>query len=51
MRAGICLFFALAFELGVPAIGQQIQTAASQQSTQGVTNSSTQLMEQGSYCM
>jgi Protein of unknown function (DUF3761) len=49
MHMRICLFLAMALGLSTTAIGQQAQPASSPQGTQGVTNGSTQLIEQGSY--
>jgi hypothetical protein len=49
MQTRICRFLLLMLGLSSVAIGQQTQTATSPQATQGVTNGSTQLIEQGTY--
>jgi hypothetical protein len=45
----ICLFSLMALGLSTIAMGQQAQPDTSSQATPGVTNGSTQLIEQGTY--
>lgn len=49
MQIRICLISLLVLGLSSMAMGQQARPVTSAQATQGVTNDSTQLIEQGTY--